>query len=321
MAFGLWRHYPEWTAIPEYLKINGCLQENIESFEDACKVLNEDYGPYNSLLPYLQTEINLKELNIWFGQIAPVWIKAHRSRLVELKKYFAINGIEARNTGLAFELAANSPLNEAENKGFCRIQDLSSQLSIDAELHPSPELIWDACCGAGGKSLLLCEAFPDATLYISDSRSAMVNNAEQRFRLAGYNAPVSAVCDLKNRVEEMVFTNGVTLKKAVFDMVVCDVPCSGSGTWRRTPENLLGFDEKQIEYYAGLQRKIVENALPFLKSGGTLVYITCSVFADENELNAKRIAAENGLVLKESRMLGGLKLNADYLYRAVLGKP
>jgi 16S rRNA (cytosine967-C5)-methyltransferase len=104
-------------------------------------------------------------------------------------------------------------------------------------------------------------------------------------------------------------------------MVVCDVPCSGSGTWRRTPENLSEFNTKQIEEYARLQRKIVGNSLPFLKPGGTLVYITCSVFSAENRVNAEIIAAENGLKLKESGVIGGLKLNADYLYRAVLKKP
>lgn len=321
MALGLWRQFPERTEFQDYLKSSGIVQGNLLSFEDYCRDVKEPYEPYQNFESYLQPEAEMSELNEWFGSVAPVWIGANPSRLAELSDFLLKKGIEARKDRGAFELQAGSQLNEAVEKGLCRIQDLSSRLSIDEHLHPGAELIWDACCGAGGKSLRLCEAYPNATLYISDSRPAIVNNAENRFRLLGYPAPFSAVCNLNKKVSEMVFANGAIIKKAVFDMVVCDVPCSGSGTWRRTPENLSEFNTKQIEEYASLQRKIVGNSLPFLKPGGTLVYITCSVFSAENRVNAEIIAAENGLKLKESGVIGGLKLNADYLYRAVLKKP
>jgi 16S rRNA (cytosine967-C5)-methyltransferase len=285
--------------------------------------LNETYAPYSRFLGLIQQETGIDELNVWFGKPAPVWIRAYRSRLSELQEYLNKRNIEARKEGDgdAFELPPNSAMNEAVDNGLCRIQDLSSQLSIDEKLHPTAELIWDACCGAGGKALRLCEAYPNARIYISDSRPAIVDNAESRFRLSRYPAPMSAVCDLKKEVTEMVFANGVIIKKSVFDMVICDVPCSGSGTWRRNPENLIQFNTEQIGRFAEMQRRIVKNTLPFLKPGGVLVYITCSVFAGENGDNVQKIATENGLQLLNKEVVGGEKKNADYLYRAVLLKP
>lgn len=321
MALGLWRQYPSRPEVIEYLKSAGILNGDINTFKDLCLLYGEEYNPYGWADSYLQAETPIDELNTWFGSAAPVWIRCNESRLPELLHYMNENGLQARKNNQAFELQAGVNLNKAVERGLCRIQDLSSQLSIDENLIIGTELIWDACCGAGGKSLRLCEANPNAALYISDSRPAIVSNAEARFRLLGYPEPFSAVCDLKKRVSEMEFSNGVTLKKSVFDMVLCDVPCSGSGTWRRTPENLTQFKPEKIEEYAQIQREIVKNALAFLKPGGTLVYITCSVFSTENRVNAEKIATENGLEMTESAVIGGLKLNADYLYRALFKKP
>ena len=66
-------------------------------------------------------------------------------------------------------------------------------------------------------------------------------------------------------------------------MIIADVPCTGSGTWGRTPEQLYYFEDRKIEEYASLQKQIVTNVISHLAPGGYFLYITCSVFKKENE--------------------------------------
>src|SRR3546814_15861376 len=68
-----------------------------------------------------------------------------------------------------------------------------------------------------------------------------------------------------------------------FDGIILDAPCTGSGTWGRTPEMLSAFDKGSIGRFAALQRQLAARAIKHLKPGKPLIYITCSVFAEENE--------------------------------------
>jgi 16S rRNA (cytosine967-C5)-methyltransferase len=102
-----------------------------------------------------------------------------------------------------------------------------------------------------------------------------------------------------------------------FDLIVCDAPCSGSGTWSRTPEQLYFFDENKIEYYPGLQKKIVSNVVKNLQAGGFLVYITCSVFKNENEEVVKFIQEQLSLQLINMEYLKGYDQKADSLFTAL----
>lgn len=103
-------------------------------------------------------------------------------------------------------------------------------------------------------------------------------------------------------------------------LIIADVPCSGSGTWARTPEQLTYFSEKRIAKYASLQKKIVKNAIVKLKAGGYFLYITCSVFKMENEENVDFIHEQLHLKLVESRYLKGYEIQADTLFAALFIK-
>ncbi|GBE60869.1 sun-family protein [Babesia ovata] len=97
------------------------------------------------------------------------------------------------------------------------------------------------------------------------------------------------------------------------DCVVADVPCSGIGAFRRNPDRKWTFTVEQVTEYTALQRSIVDNALLFLKPGGRLVYITCSIFEEENQLQVNYFCKRHGLVhtqpvtlqLPESRGMNG----------------
>ena len=96
---------------------------------------------------------------------------------------------------------------------------------------------------------------------------------------------------LKSRVKELKLKNinfDFDMKnKDQFDLILCDVPCSGTGTWRRRPENMIWFKNEELEKLKFVQNNILLNAAKLCKIGGKIVYITCSVLYDENEFQIK----------------------------------
>lgn len=191
------------------------------------------------------------------------------------------------------------------------VQDLSSQqvlgLLNDGTLPPKPK-VWDCCAASGGKSILLKDLVPQADLLVSDVRPSILHNLRNRFAAAGiknYRWLVGDAARMQPAGDEK------------FDLVICDAPCSGSGTWSRTPEQLLFFSREKIGYYAGLQRSIIGNAAKSLKPAGLLLYITCSVFEKENEAVVAYVRNELQLPLLATRYLKGYELKADTLFTAL----
>ncbi len=195
------------------------------------------------------------------------------------------------------------------------VQDKSSQLT-GTYFHPHPgELWWDCCSGAGGKSLLLKDKEPLVKLTVTDKRKTILHNLQERLTLYGHNLQQTAVLDMADSDEIKC-----TMQGKVFDNIICDVPCTGSGTWARTPEQAYYLDDENLNVLSRLQYKIAINALSYLKKGGILYYITCSVFETENETVVKKILAENGLQLKETKLINGISNRADCLFIALLQK-
>jgi 16S rRNA (cytosine967-C5)-methyltransferase len=99
------------------------------------------------------------------------------------------------------------------------------------------------------------------------------------------------------------------------------VPCSGSGTWGRTPEQLSFFQKNKIQEYADLQREIISNVVPHLAVDGYLLYITCSVFKKENEGNVQLIQQKfPSLQLIHQEILIGYDKKADTMFAALFKK-
>ena len=169
--------------------------------------------------------------------------------------------------------------------------------------------VWDACAASGGKSILAFDIFKQPDLTVSDIRQSILFNLEKRFASAGIKSYSSFVGDLSSPT----FNH----RNSKYDLIITDVPCSGSGTWSRTPEQLYYFEPQQIDKYSTLQKKIVGNAIPYLKPGGFLLYCTCSVFKKENEEVVAFIQQQHSLQLKQSALLTGYTMKADTLFGAV----
>jgi 16S rRNA (cytosine967-C5)-methyltransferase len=201
-----------------------------------------------------------------------------------------------------------------EPKSF-RVQDWASQQIAQYLSNESPSFIWDVCAGAGGKSLILSEQFPKSKLLVSDVRPSILRNLEERFKLHRRNLPQMMEIDLTQLPEDVDPLEG---KKA--DLIVCDVPCTGSGTWGRTPEQAWFFKPESINEFSEKQRNIVLRAADFLTDDGTLFYITCSVFASENEDNTKKICESGRLKIIQQTIINGFDNQADCLFVAILKK-
>jgi len=193
------------------------------------------------------------------------------------------------------------------------VQDASSQKTGDFFAPHKNELWYDCCCGAGGKSLLLKDIEPGVRLTVSDKRESIIHNLQQRFRQYRYELPVAHVTDVTNK-EQLAKALG----SKQFDNIICDAPCSGSGTWARTPEQLYFFEPSAIEKFCALQKTIAVNVSSHLKKGGKLIYITCSVFQQENEDVVDAIIKETGLQLVQQQLINGSGIKADSMFVAVL---
>ena len=195
------------------------------------------------------------------------------------------------------------------------IQDLSSQALANLLKHipikqGKPMMVWDACAASGGKTILLFDFLSNINIHISDIRTTILVNAEKRLNEAGIRPASVQVIDLTEPFE--------IIKQ--FDMVLADVPCSGSGTWGRTPEQLAFFNQAQLYKYTQLQNKIVHNLIPTVAVGGYLLYATCSVYKVENENRIEAIMATGQFKLIEQAYYKGYTQKADTLFGALLQK-
>ena len=173
--------------------------------------------------------------------------------------------------------------------------------------------VWDCCAASGGKSILFSDVVSQKfDLTVSDIRPGIISNLHQRFKKAGIKEYKYFIADISNSDVKELATD--------VDIIICDAPCSGSGTWSRTPEQLCFFKRHTIQDYSILQKQIVSNVLPYLRRGGLFIYITCSVFEDENENIAEFIASDCNAKLLQQQFLAGYEKKADSMFVAVFEK-
>ncbi|SRR5579871_460264 len=195
------------------------------------------------------------------------------------------------------------------------IQDYNSQQTGNffrqqtSNARQGPISAWDCCAASGGKSIMLYDIYPDVELTVSDIRGSIMVNLKKRFSEAGLKRYASFVSDLSTTNHKLPIKN--------YDLVLADVPCSGSGTWSRTPESLLFFKEREIARYNELQKRIISNIIPSLKKDGRLIYITCSVFKKENEDIVEFIQQNQQLKLQKMELLKGYEIKADSMFGAI----
>jgi 16S rRNA (cytosine967-C5)-methyltransferase len=160
--------------------------------------------------------------------------------------------------------------------GAIEIQDESSQIAaLVCGAKPGMRVL-DLAAGAGGKSLALAAIMQnEGEIMACDSNAKRLAQLAPRARRAGVNIISSRVL-------------GKEKPQGKFDIVLVDAPCSGSGTWRRSPEMKWRLTEEKLKAFASLQSHLLERASSYVCGGGRLIFATCSILPKES---TDRIAA------------------------------
>lgn len=193
------------------------------------------------------------------------------------------------------------------------VQDLSSQRTGSFFDAGKNEYWWDACAGSGGKSILLFHRQPDIRLLVTDIRESVLTNLDARFQNAG-------IRNYHKKIMDLLENPTPVLHHFEFDGIILDAPCTGSGTWGRTPEMISQFHKDKLMQFPVVQKAIASHVIDYLKPGHPLIYITCSVFKEENEAVADYLIQEKGLKLEKMQLLKGYNENADTMFAARLKK-
>ncbi|PSL19294.1 RsmB/NOP family class I SAM-dependent RNA methyltransferase [Shimia abyssi] len=155
--------------------------------------------------------------------------------------------------------------------GLVELQDVSSQMAIEAIPLRSDMKVLDYCAGGGGKVLGMAGR-ATAQYFACDAIEARLRDLPNRAERAG--ADIQVITD--------------PAQHAPYDLVFCDVPCSGSGTWRRTPDAKWRFTKADLDELTQVQAGILFDAAQLVAPGGVLVYATCSLLDDENILQIQK---------------------------------
>lgn len=159
--------------------------------------------------------------------------------------------------------------------GWVEVQDNSSQ-QVGLFVDPQPGMrIIDACAGGGGKSLHMAALMGNKGRIISmDIEEYKLTNLRQRAKRAGAGIIESRLIENRKSIKRL---------EGSADKVLLDVPCSGSGVLRRNPDAKYRLNREYIESLMAKQKLILDDYQTMVKPGGELIYVTCSIFPDENE--------------------------------------
>ncbi|WP_440054624.1 16S rRNA (cytosine(967)-C(5))-methyltransferase RsmB [Pseudoalteromonas sp. T1lg65] len=166
--------------------------------------------------------------------------------------------------------------------GACSVQDAAAQLAARLLTPADNENILDACAAPGGKTCHILE-LADAHVTALDADAERLLRVQQNLARIGLNAQ----CLQGDAAKPETWWDNTQ-----FDRILLDVPCSATGVIRRHPDIKWLRRAQDIDALAALQHSIINNIWPLLKSGGTLVYATCSVLPQENSAQIQRFLAE-----------------------------
>ncbi len=216
---------------------------------------------------------------------APVWLRValRRASRENAAAMLLAEGIETRphpEVKTALEVTENARKiqnSSAYAGGFVELQDASSQAAVLALPHPAAGArALDYCAGGGGKSLALADM--GYAVDAHDIAPARMKDIPERAARAG------VTIDLRKGHQPI---------EMEYDLVFVDAPCSGSGTWRRTPEAKWALTPERLGELCQIQQDVLEKAAELVRPGGYLAYATCSILRNENESQIDAFVARN----------------------------
>ncbi len=254
---------PEDVESTEYLSIKySCPQWLVEKWileygkENTEEILKHSVGTPELYIRVNSTKITSDEL-----------INLLSEEGVDAAKTFLTNALSLKLNGKDIETLTSF------RKGLFHVQDLSCQLCSKALNAQKGQRIFDLCSAPGGKAYTVAEIIGDSgnvlCFDIHQSRVELINKGAERLSLSSITGKVS---------DATIFNSEIGLA----ERVLCDVPCSGLGIIARKPE-IKFKKEEELSQLPGIQLKILKNGSKYVKSGGLLVYSTCSLSKAEND--------------------------------------
>jgi 16S rRNA (cytosine967-C5)-methyltransferase len=224
---------------------------------------------------------------------APIDLRANSlkaTRAEVLEKLARFGAIEGPYSPLAVRIAAPAPdqkhvsveAEPAHGLGLFEVQDAASQIAALLSGASPGEAIADVCAGAGGKTLALAAMMQNkGKLIAHDHDRRRLRPIFERLMRAGVTC-----------VDVLAAEAGIP-KDQKFDRVVIDAPCTGTGAWRRKPDSKWKLTRKTLDQRISDQRDVLKSSAPMVRAGGHLIYITCSILAEENTGQVQAFLASN----------------------------
>ncbi|ATC24629.1 RsmB/NOP family class I SAM-dependent RNA methyltransferase [Caulobacter vibrioides] len=168
----------------------------------------------------------------------------------------------------------------AFSKGWFEVQDLGSQIAAAVAGDVKGKQVLDFCAGGGGKTLALAAAMGNSgQIFAHDSDARRLADTIRRGQRAG----------VRNlQIRSPIEATPLKGLEGKIDVVFVDAPCTGAGTWRRHPDAKWRLSPDQLAKRQIEQDSVLEDAAAFVKAGGRMIYVTCSLLTEENE---DRVAA------------------------------
>ena len=171
--------------------------------------------------------------------------------------------------------------------GLAVVQDLAAILAVALAAPKKGNSVLDLCAAPGGKSLHAADLIgPEGSVLACDLSENKVRLLEENIARCGFDNIRALQADARVFDPE---------KEGRFDLVIADLPCSGLGVMGRKPEIRYRVSESEIRELAALQREILVNAVRYVRPGGRLLFSTCTMTEEENQMNAVRLMEEDGL--------------------------
>lgn len=292
------------------------INKKLEKLNPAEKhsLSDELYEAFRSNFSEESLEQTLEVLN----RPAEVYLRANGLRglrseaLRSLKdEAIQIGAVDGSEVCMMLDKRTNVFATDSFKKGLFEMQDYGSQKIAEFCDVKSGDRVIDACAGAGGKALYLSALMKNSGKIISmDIHEWKLNELKKRAKRSG-----------SQNIETRLIESSKTIKrlKGSADVVLLDVPCSGSGVLRRNPDTKWKFTLKSLSEVEQLQKEILGSYAKMCKPNGILVYSTCSLFESENQNQVKLFLSENtDWELLEEKQILPQDFNCDGFYMARL---
>ena len=287
------------------------------------------FGISPELLPLINERA---ELSQWGANAKQTFIRLQQSRpplWLRLRSDQDIKSMVGELGGAGVQVAKNEhglcatggfgiSQTAAYKEGRIEIQDYASQQIAATVNAKAGEKIWDACAGGGGKALAMSNVMNSKGVVVAtDLHDYKLVELKKRAKRAGHLNIRTFTWDGEAPLR---LPQEIARQKG-FDKVLVDAPCSATGTWRRNPDARLRLNEEHLSELLTIQQQLLKHASEGVRTGGQLIYATCSWLAAENEHAVEKFLAEHPeFVLDRAKMLGAPEVDSDTMFVAVMVK-